>query len=237
MSRRHTAIVTGATKGLGRETTLAFARAGHRVLGFYAADDGAAEEMRSELRSFDQDSAIVRHDVSVENVDVWSRPEIQQAESLVLINNACAPFVPTPFHLLRWEDFESGLNVDLKGSWLCSRAVLRPMARLGGGTIVNVLTSALHGMPPKGFAAYLAAKLALRGLTLSLAAEYGTRGMRVFSVSPGFMSTALTASWDERLQDAIRAGAPISSAADVARRILELVEGPATLGQGEDHRV
>ncbi|MBI3882120.1 MAG: SDR family oxidoreductase [Verrucomicrobia bacterium] len=234
---RHTVIITGATKGLGRETALAFARAGHRVLGLYANDDAAAEKLRVDLRPLSDDSEVIRHDVTRENVELWSRPEIERAESLVLINNACAPFAPQPFHLLRWEDFESGLAVGLKGSWLCARAVLRPMARAGRGTIVNVLTTALHGLPPKGFAAYATAKHAVRGLTLALAAEYAARGVRVFSVSPGFMSTALTAGWDARLVEAIRAGAPETMPADAARRILELVTDAATPGQGEDHRI
>jgi 3-oxoacyl-[acyl-carrier protein] reductase len=233
----HTVIITGATKGLGRATALAFAQAGHRVIGLYFVDEAAAEKLRSELQSFGGGSFVVRHNVSTENAALWSRPEIQQAESLVLINNACAPFTPQPFHLLRWEDFESGLSVVLKGSWLCSRALLRQMARAKCGTIVNVLTTALHGLPPKGFAAYAAAKHSLRGLTLALAAEYAAKGVRIFSVSPGFMSTAFTAGWDARLINAIRASAPMSDPADAAQRIWELVEGPTMPGQGEDYQI
>jgi NAD(P)-dependent dehydrogenase (short-subunit alcohol dehydrogenase family) len=138
---------------------------------------------------------------------------------------------------LRWEDCESGLNVALKGSWLCSRELLRPMARAGCGTIVNVLTTALHGLPPKGFAAYVVAKHSLRGLTLALAAEYTGKGIRVFSVSPGFMSTAFTAGWDAHLVNAIHASAAMSDPADAARRIRELVEGPGMPGRGEDYRI
>jgi 3-oxoacyl-[acyl-carrier protein] reductase len=234
---RHTVVITGATKGLGRAATLAFARAGHRVLGLYATDEAAAETLRTELQSLGSDSCILKHDVSRENADLWNRPEIQQAESLALINNACAPFTPQPFHLLRWKDFESGLNVGLKGSWLCSRALLRSMARARRGTIVNVLSTAAHGLPPRGFAAYATAKHALRGLTLALAAEYAAKGIRVFSVSPGFMPTALTAGWDARLVEAIRTSAPMSDPDGAARRILQLVEDLATPGQGEDYPV
>jgi NAD(P)-dependent dehydrogenase (short-subunit alcohol dehydrogenase family) len=117
------------------------------------------------------------------------------------------------------------------------RAVLRPMTRSGKGTIVNVLTSATIGAPPKGFSAYAAAKHALRSLTMSVAAEYGARGIRAFSVSPGFMSTALTASWDARFQEASRARAAVSDPAAAGRRILELVDAETTAGQGEDYPV
>jgi 3-oxoacyl-[acyl-carrier protein] reductase len=234
---RHTVIITGATKGLGRATALAFAQTGHRVIGLYSVDEAAAEKLQSELQSFGGGSFVVRHNVSTENDALWNHPEIQQAESLVLINNACAPFTPQPFHLLQWEDFERGLRVVLKGSWLCSRALLRPMARAECGMIVNVLTTALHGLPPKGFAAYVTAKHSLRGLTLALAAEYAAKGVRVFSVSPGFMSTALTAGWDARLVNAMHASAPMSDPAHAAQRIRELVEGPTMPGQGEDYQI
>ncbi|CEF48517.1 unnamed protein product [uncultured bacterium] len=232
---RHTVIVTGATKGLGRAIALAFAEAGHRVLGVYASDDAAAERAEAALRSANSASSVVKYDVARENPDLWSRPEILDAESLVLVNNACAPFTPGPLHLLTWNAFESGLRVGVRGSWECARAVLRPMARQGRGTIVNVLSAAVAGLPPKGFAAYAATKHALRGLTLALAAEYHERGIRVFSVSPGFMATPLTDAWDARLADAARSAGPVSDPVLVAKRVRELVDLPDLPGRGEDY--
>ena len=111
------------------------------------------------------------------------------------------------------------------------------MVRARSGTIVNVLTAAVNGLPPKGFAAYATAKHALRGLTLALAAEYGSLGIRVFSVSPRFMLTALTAAWDERLIESIRSGSPGSHASDAAQRVCELVADASTPGSGEDYEV
>ena len=223
-ARRHTLVVTGATKGLGRATALAFARAGHRVLGLYAHDEAAAEGLRAELASFGADALVLLHDVSVEDDVLWSRAEIQQADSLVLVNNAWAPFAIQPLHLSTWDDFARALDVGLRGSWLCARALLRPMVRAGRGTIVNVLTSAVHGLPPKGFGPYATAKHALRGLSLALAAEYGANGIPVFSLSPGIMSTALTADWDARLVEALLAKGPVTDPDAAARRILELVD-------------
>jgi 3-oxoacyl-[acyl-carrier protein] reductase len=233
--RRHTVIVSGATKGLGRAVALQFAQSGHQVLGFYASDEEAAAILRSDLQTLSYDFKLVKHDVSRECPEMWARPEIQQADSLVLINNACAPFTPKPFHLLNWEDCEESLRVSLKGSWLCSRALLKSMVRNGCGTIVNVLTPALQGLPPKGFAAYITAKHALRGLTLALASEYATKGIRVFSVSPGFMSTTLTAGWDARLLEIVRSRTSITDPTVAARKIMELVDGSAEQSQGEDY--
>ena len=234
---RHTVIITGATRGLGRETALAFARAGQQVIGLYAHDEAAAASLRAALRPLADDSQVLRHDIVRDEPEFWNQPAIQQAANLVFIHNACAPFAPQPFHLLRWEDFETSMDVALKGGWLGARALLRPMIRTGRGTIVTVLTTALHGFPPKGFAAYASAKHALRGLTLALASEYAAKGIRIFSVSPGFMSTNLTTNWDERLVAAMRAAQPPADPAIAARRIFELVTAATTPGQGEDHPV
>jgi NAD(P)-dependent dehydrogenase (short-subunit alcohol dehydrogenase family) len=91
---------------------------------------------------------------------------------------------------------------------------------------------------PKGFAAYLTAKHALRGLTLALAAEYAERGVRVFSVSPGFMDTPLTKRWDSRLREIIRANSlHVSDPIQAAKRLVELVDNKTAVGQGEDYPI
>ena len=234
---KRTVIITGGTKGLGLEIALAFARAGHQVLALYASDEHAASQTQAELAAINPANIVLRHDITSEDAAVWSRPEIQEAESLAFIHNACAPFSPVPMHQLRWENFEHNLNVAVKGAWLCSQALIRPMLKKGGGVIVNILTSAVGGAPPKGFAAYVTAKHALRGLTLALAAEYAPRGVRVWSVSPGFMHTPLTASWDERMRDAICSASRITDPAQAAKRLVELMDSDSTAGHGEDYPV
>jgi NAD(P)-dependent dehydrogenase (short-subunit alcohol dehydrogenase family) len=174
---------------------------------------------------------------SAEN-SLWSRSEIQAADSLTLVNNACAAFSPTPMHQLGWLDFEKNFLVAVKGAWSCSQPLIRLMIKKGHGSIVNVLTSAIEGAPPKGFAAYLTAKHALQGFTLVLAAEYAARGVKIFSVSPGYMETPLTRQWDSRLQEAIRANSGrITIPAEAAARIFQLVEDSTVLGQGENHPI
>ncbi len=234
---RHTVIITGGTKGLGLATGLAFARAGHRVIAWYAKDEVAAESARTELLQLCPDSLTLKRDARFENADFWTLPEITSAESLVLINNAWGSVAPRPFHLSPWEDCESALMSGLKAGWECSRAVVRPMAKAGRGAIINVLTTTVHGLPPKGFAAYATAKHALRGLTLSLASEYSARGIRIFSVSPGLMPTALTAGWDPRFMEAARQLGQTSDPSAAGQRILELTNSPETLGRGEDYCV
>lgn len=233
-----TAVITGGTKGLGRALTWAFARRGYRVLALYHADAPAAARLDAELAAAGWRARTQRHDVLDvrDDAPLWAAPEIREGGRLVLVHNAGAPFVPQPLHLLAWDDFERSLAVALRGAWACSRALLRPMLSRGDGCIVTVLSSAVHGLPPKGFAAYAAAKSALRSFTQSLAAEYGARGLKIFSVSPGFMQTPLTNEWPRALQDAVRRTGEADPVA-VAERIVDLVDHPGTPGCGEDYPV
>ena len=235
---KRTAIITGGTKGLGREITLAFGRAGYRVLALYSADDSAAGTMRAEVEKAGIAGEVLRHDVCSEQTAVWNRPDIIDADRLTLINNACAAFSPLPMHQLGWLDFEKNFQVAVKGAWSCSQALVRLMIRNKGGVIVNVSTSAIEGFPPKGFAAYVTAKQALRGFTLALAAEYAARGIKVFSVSPGYMETPLTQGWDSRIRETIRSmSTRVTVPAEAARRIVELTEDAATPGSGENYPI
>jgi len=215
---------------------LAFGRAGDSVMALYSADERAAEELRVAMATEKISGVVLRHDVRSGEAAIWSQPEIQSAENLTLVNNACAAFSPMPMHQSSWQDFEDNFLVAVKGAWQCSRPLIRSMVKNGRGTIVNVLTSAVEEPPPKGFAAYVTAKHALLGFTLALAAEYAGRGLKVFSVSPGYMETPLTERWDSRLREAIRANSRrITIPAEAAARIVELVKNQATPGRGENH--
>jgi NAD(P)-dependent dehydrogenase (short-subunit alcohol dehydrogenase family) len=231
-----TVIITGGTKGLGRETSLAFGRAGWTVLALYSSDETAARELLAEMTAANLSGTVLQHDVRSEENLIWNRTEIRAAGRLVLVNNACATFSPAPMHQLEWRDFENSFLVAVKGARTCSQALIRLMIKQANGAIVNVLTSALEGAPPKGFAAYLTAKYGLKGFTLALAAEYAARGVKIFSVSPGFMETPLTQQWNATLRDTIRANSGrLTDPVTAAARIVSLVSDPGTLGEGEDY--
>jgi 3-oxoacyl-[acyl-carrier protein] reductase len=234
-----TVVVTGGTRGLGREVSLEFARHGYRVLALYQRDAEAAARLDADLGAEKLSGRSYRHDVAEGGAEaaVWSQPEITEASALVLIHNASAAFEPKPLHLLHWEDFTSGLDVALKGAWLVTLGLLRPMLKKGGGTIVTVSTSALSSTPPKGFSAYLAAKGALRALTASLAAEYRSRGIRVFAVAPGFMPTPLTQRWHAAFREAALRSSGAADPATVARAIRKLVEDATLPARGESYDV
>jgi short-subunit dehydrogenase len=112
------------------------------------------------------------------------------------------------------------------------------MLKLKAGTIIHVLSSAIEGAPPKGFSAYVTAKHALRGFTLALAAEYSPRGLKIFSVSPGYMDSDLTGKWDDRLRESIRGATDrVTDPAAAACRIVELAITDNTPGVGENYPV
>ena len=233
-----TVVITGGTKGLGLQMALAFGRAGYLPVALYSSDEQAAEQTRNLFAAESISGAVVRHDVTSPIIEFVDRPEIQKAQTLLLINNACATFCPMPMHLLNWADFENSFTVAVKGAWSCSQIMIRPMLRIGHGMIVNVLTAALEGVPPKGFAAYLTAKHALRGFTLSLAAEYSPLGLRIASISPGFMNTPLTEAWDPRVREAMQSSSiRITDPREAARHLVELVVGDAIAGNGEDYPI
>ncbi|MBA2524846.1 MAG: SDR family oxidoreductase [Pyrinomonadaceae bacterium] len=231
-------IISGATKGLGKELSFAFGKSGYQVFGFFRSDEKVAALMREEFSSTGLKGEFIQHDVTDEgHNEVWEKINAE-AESLTLINNACAPFEPRPLHLLKWDDFQMAFEVAVKGSVLCAQSVLRTMVRYRRGTIVSILTSALSDVPPKGFSAYLVAKASLQALNKSLAAELSDRGIRVFSVSPSYLETSLTANWDPRLRAQILAqGIEPQDPAFVAAYILSLVEDPNVPGRGEDYVV
>jgi 3-oxoacyl-[acyl-carrier protein] reductase len=233
---KRTVIITGGTKGLGREIALAFARRGCFILALYAGDTAGAQEFDNVLRAPGLAGVSRKHDVCADDPSLWNHPEIQSADHLTLVHNACAPFAPVPLHQLTWADFEKNHRVAVQGAWTCSQPLIRLMLRKKTGTIITVLSAAVEGAPPKGFGAYVTAKHALRGFTLALAAEYAPRGVKIFSVSPGYMETSLTARWDDRMRQIIRENADrLTHPAAAAAQIVALAENAATPGTGENY--
>ncbi len=231
------AIITGGTKGLGRELSLIFARNGHFVIALYSKDEAAARELEANIEASGARGRATRHDVrgDVEGSGVWSAPEVLRAERLTFIHAACPPIAPTPFHRMAWDDASRQIDVAVKGCWLSVQALLRAMVARKRGTIVNVLTRIIHGSPPQGLAGYVVAKHALRGLTLALASEYRRRGVKIFSASPGFMMTGLTAGLSDEVVRKMQTGGAGSEPQVVARRIYDLVASDGTPGCGEDY--
>lgn len=229
------ALVTGASGGIGRATALALAEDGLRVACGYHSDDAGAKETVRLIEEAGGTATSVGADVADE-VDVkemfhqitsWSGPP------LVLVNNAGVNRDGLTVKYPR-ADFERILEVNVTGSFLCSRAALSGMMRARWGRIVMV-SSVLGLRGNAGQAAYSASKSALLGLARSLAREYGSRGITVNAVCPGYIHTDMTASLPEkargRLLDEIPAGR-LGTLDEVAAAIRFLVSERASYVNG-----
>ncbi len=232
-----TAIISGGTRGLGRAITLELARRGYEVLALYRSDEAAAASLRGELAAEGLRGRCLAQDVTADPAALERELDgglLTLGGRLTLVHNASAPFTPAPLHLVRWSEIEAQLAVAVRGGLSLAQLVLPRMVRARAGTIVNVLSAAVAApLPPRGFSAYVVAKEALRGLTRALAAEYRARGVRVFSVSPGYMETPMTAAWDDRLRALVAAASPPVSPAEVARLVADRAEEAP--GEGEDY--
>ena len=232
-------VITGATKGLGKELSLAFAGAGHELIGLYQSDASSAKSVESEFRAKNLHGVFIRQDITEDGE--WTEfdwfVEKNRNKRFTLISSASPKYIPKPFHLYDWTEFTEQLDVNVKGSLNILRRILPNMLSARSGTFITVLSSSLKTFP-KGFAAYLTAKSALEGLTKAAAAEYSNRGLRIFSVSPGFMKTPLTDSWSDHLKTSIESTERlIHSPYEVAQKILALAEDPRTKGNGENYRL
>jgi 3-oxoacyl-[acyl-carrier protein] reductase len=190
MSVDNTALVTGATHGIGRATASAFGRAGYRV-GVCARTAAAVDALVAELEGEGITAAGAP-------ADVGDPEQVRRAvgavvgrlgEIGVLVNNA-GVLIARPFEELSLEDWDTTMATNLRSLYLVTRAVLPGMRQRGGGTIVNVASLAgRNGFV--GGTAYTASKHAVLGFGRSLMLELRKDGIRVITVCPGSVDTAM----------------------------------------------
>jgi 3-oxoacyl-[acyl-carrier protein] reductase len=204
------AIVTGGSGGIGAATCRALAAAGHTVLVGYGGNRDAAEKVAADC---DGGAEPVHLDVTDEDSVAAAVTRATELGTLrVAVNNAG---IADDDLLLRLdpERFDRTLRVNLRGAYLVSRAVLRPMLRGRQGRIVNVASIvALRGNA--GQTAYAASKAGLIGLTKSLAREVARKKVTVNVVAPGFVATSMTDALPEEARNALRDLAPSGRAVE-----------------------
>ena len=191
------ALVTGASRGIGRAVAVYLGSAGATVLVNYLRNEAAAAETIELVRASGGYAAAARFDVGdAEAVKAGIGNIVdQQGRIDILVNNAGLA-VDALLLRLKEEDWERALRTNLTGVFLCTKATIRPMIRARYGRIVNV-TSVVAEMGNAGQAAYAAAKAGVVGFTKSIAREVASRGISVNAVAPGFVETDMTAALDE----------------------------------------
>jgi 3-oxoacyl-[acyl-carrier protein] reductase len=206
---RRVAVVTGATRGIGRAIAIRLAEDGFDVVINYRGDIGPAEELGKEIEARGGRSLAIKADITnaddVANLIEGTINEFGKID--VLVNNAGITR-DTLIMRMSEEDWDAVLDTNLKGAFLCSKAAIRPMMRQRSGAIVNV-TSVVGLVGNPGQANYAAAKAGMVGLTKTLAKEVGSRGIRVNAVAPGFIETRLTDVLPENLKEGAKEQVPL----------------------------
>jgi len=218
------AIVTGASRGIGRAIALALASQGAKVVAS-ARNAEALAKLTAEIKSQGGDALAVVGDVAVE--DDANNLVKQAVEAYgqvdVFVNNAG---ITRDGLLLRMKnaDWDAVLDTNLKGAFLCTRAVAKVMSKQRSGRIINI-SSVVGEMGNAGQANYCASKAGLLGLTKSVARELARRNVTVNAITPGFIMTEMTEDMTEKAQEAMTVQIPLGrpgSAEDVANAVIFL---------------
>lgn len=231
-----TALVTGGSRGIGREIALQLAKEGASVAVNYSGNETAAEETARMIREFGGKAMIVRADVSDFEAAGQMVKEVADAYGRIdiLINNAG---ITRDNLLLRMKeaDWDAVLNTNLKGVFNCTKAVTKIMMKQRSGKIVN-MTSVIGLSGNAGQANYAAAKAGVIGFTKSMAKELANRGICVNAVAPGFIDTDMTANLPEQMKDDALKKIPLAklgSPSDVAGAVMFLVSDAASYITGQ----
>lgn len=230
------ALVTGASRGIGKAIALLLAENGADVAVNFAGSTAAAEAVAAEIEKMGRKAILVQGDVSQSEVctEMVDKVVKELGHIDILVNNAG---ITRDTLLLRMkeEDWDAVLNTNLKGVFNCTKAAVKYMTKQRSGAIVNI-SSVVALMGNAGQANYAAAKAGILGFTRSVAKEMAARGIRVNAVTPGFIKTDMTSVLSEKVVAAMEASIPLARLGepeDIAKAVLFLVSDNAAYITGQ----
>jgi 3-oxoacyl-[acyl-carrier protein] reductase len=230
------AVVTGASRGIGRAIALHLAELGAKVVVNYSGNQAKAQEVVSEIEANGGAAIAVQANVAdPDDVAKLMKQAIETYGSLdILVNNAGI----TRDNLLmrmKEEDWDAVMNTNLKGVFLCTKAVARQMMKQRAGRIINI-ASIVGVAGNAGQANYVAAKAGVIGLTKTAAKELAARNIYVNAVAPGFIDTEMTEELPEEIKAQMLSQIPLAKLGkpeDVAKVVAFLASDDASYMTGQ----
>lgn len=211
-----TALVTGASRGIGKAIALELAHHGADVAVNYAGNEQKAKEVADEIQAMGRRSFIVQCDISDSDaVQAMVKETVAQFGRLdILVNNAG---ITRDNLIMRMKDqeWDDVINTNLKGVFLCTKAVTRQMMKQRSGRIINI-SSVVGRIGNAGQANYTAAKAGVIGLTKASARELAARGITVNAIAPGFIATDMTDKLPAEAKEQLIGQIPLGTLGDTA---------------------
>ena len=209
MEDNKTVFVTGGSRGIGKEVALKFAENGYNVVINYVSNKTNVEELKSEFENKGVKALIMQADVTdKEAIDEVVKKAIEEFESIdVLVNNAG---ITRDNLLMRMseEEFDKVIEINLKGTYIVTKAVTKYMMKKRKGSIIN-LSSVVGVAGNAGQCNYSASKAGIIGFTKSVAKELASRNIRSNAVAPGFIETDMTAVLSDEVKENIHNQIPL----------------------------
>ncbi len=230
------ALVTGASRGIGRAIALKLAAEGAKVAINYAGNTAKAEEVKAEIEQNGGEAILVQADVAdAAAVEAMVNATVEAFGQIdILVNNAG---ITRDGLLMRMkdEDFDAVINTNLKGVFYCTKLVSKLMMKKRSGRIIN-MASVVGLMGNAGQTNYAAAKAGVIGFSKSAAKELAARGITVNMVAPGFIDTDMTAAMTDKAREMTLTGIPLNrmgTPEDVANAVAFLVSDNASYITGQ----
>lgn len=222
MGERKSVLVTGGSRGIGKEVAIQYAEHGYNVIVNYISDKTDVEGLKKEFNEKGIESLIVKADVSKqEDVESLVKQAIEKFEKIdVLVNNAG---ITRDNLLMRMteEEFDKVIDINLNGTFLVTKAVSKYMMKKREGSIIN-LSSVVGVAGNAGQCNYSASKAGIIGFTKSIAKELASRNIRANAVAPGFIATDMTSVLSDVVKENINNQIPLKRMG-TAKEVAELI--------------